>query len=445
MIEIKKGLDLPITGLPLQSIEEGNPVKSVALLGADYHGMKPSMAVKQGERVKLGQLLFTDKKNEGLQFTSPAAGVVKEINRGAQRLFQSIVIELDGDEAESFASYQASELASLSWEQVQENLVQSGLWTAFRTRPFSKVPTIRSAPSAIFITAMDTQPLAADPAVIIAGHKAEFEQGLEIISHLTEGKLYLCHQEGADIPAAGAQVEHFSGVHPAGNVGTHIHFLDAVSNNKTVWHIGYQDVIAIAQLFSTGRLNVDRVVALGGPCTIQPRLLKTRLGASLDELTAGELNEGDTRIISGSVFGGRNASLAPYAYLGRYHNQISVLQEGRERPFLHYVRAGVDRFSILNTFISKLMPGKRFNFTTTTNGSERCLLPLGNFEKVMPLDILATPLLRALIVGDLEMAEKLGALELDEEDLALCTFACTGKYEYGPILRDCLTRIEQEG
>lgn len=445
MIEIKKGLDLPITGIPLQSIEEGSPVKSVALVGADYHGMKPSMAVKQGERVKLGQLLFSDKKNQGVLYTSPGAGIVRQINRGAQRLFQSIVIELDGDEAETFTRYQASELGSLSRDQVQNNLVQSGLWTAFRTRPFSKVPEIHSEPSAIFVTAIDTQPLAADPAVVITEYKTEFEQGLQIISHLTEGKLFVCQEKGADIPAAGAQVEHFSGVHPAGNVGTHIHFLDPVGNTKTVWHIGYQDVIAIARLFSTGQLNVERVVALGGPRTIKPRLLKARLGANLDELTAGELNEGDNRIISGSVFGGRNASLAPYAYLGRYHNQISVLQEGRERPLLHYVRAGVDRFSVLNTFISKLMPGKRFNFTTTTNGSERCLLPLGNFEKVMPLDILATPLLRALIVGDLEMAEKLGALELDEEDLALCTFACTGKYEYGPILRDCLTRIEQEG
>lgn len=445
MTEIKKGLDLPINGAPLQMIEAGNTVKSVALVGADYHGMKPGMLVKKGDRVKLGQTLFIDKKNEGVKFTSPGAGIVKEINRGAQRVFQSINIELDGDEAEEFDCYKASELASLSRKQVHENLIQSGLWTSFRTRPFSKVPSINSAPSSIFITAMDTQPLAADPAVIIAANKNAFEQGLQIISYLTEGKLYLCHEKDADIPAADTQVEHFSGVHPAGNVGTHIHFLESASSARTVWHIGYQDVIAIAQLFTTGRLNVERVVALGGPRTIKPRLLKTRVGASLVELTESEISEGDNRTISGSVFGGRNASLAPYAYLGRYHNQVTVLEEGRERPFLHYVRAGVDRFSVLNTFISKLMPNKLFNFTTSTNGSERCLLPLGNFEKVMPLDILATPLLRSLSVGDLDMAEKLGALELDEEDLALCTFACTGKYEYGPILRDCLTQIEKEG
>ncbi|MBD3610201.1 MAG: Na(+)-translocating NADH-quinone reductase subunit A [Gammaproteobacteria bacterium] len=445
MIEIKKGLDLPITGSPLQSIDEVKLVKSVAIVGADFHGMKPTMAVKEGDRVKLGQVLFTDKKNEGVQFTSPGAGVVKEINRGARRVFQSIVIELDGDEAESFSSYDSSQLNSLTREQVQDNLVKSGLWTALRTRPFSKIPAIGTVPASIFISAIDTNPLAADPAVVIAENKTAFEQGLQIISHLTDGKLFLCQSKGADIPAANAQVEHFSGLHPAGNVGTHIHFLDPVSSDKTVWHIGYQDVIAIAQLFTTGTLNVERVVAMAGPKVEKPRLVKTRLGACLNELTEGELADGNNRIISGSVFGGRNASSNEFNYLGRYHTQVSVLEEGLERPLLHYVRAGVDRFSVLNTFISRLIPGKRFDFTTTTNGSERCLLPLGSFEKVMPLDMLATPLLRSLIVGDLDMAEKLGALELDEEDLALCTFACTGKYEYGPILRERLTRIEQEG
>lgn len=444
MTDIKKGLDLPITGAPQQIIDNGNAVTSVALTGADYHGMKPSMAVKVGDRVRLGQLLFTDKKNEGVRFTSPGAGVVTQINRGTQRVFQSVVIELDGDATETFARYQPAELSSLSWNQVHDNLVQSGLWTSFRTRPFSKVPHISSSPSSIFITAMDTQPLAADPAVVIAANPGAFEDGLKIISHLTEGNIFLCQEKTADIPTAGIQAELFGGVHPAGNVGTHIHFLDPVSIDKTVWHIGYQDVIAIGQLFTTGQLNIERVVALGGPSTLKPRLLKTRVGANLTELTTGEIHQGDNRIISGSVFGGRNASHDAYAFLGRYHNQVTVLAEGRERPFLHYVRAGVDRFSVMNTFVSKLLPNKLFNFTTSTNGSERCLLPLGNFEKVMPLDILATPLLRALIVGDLEMAEKLGALELDEEDLSLCTFVCTGKYEYGPILRDCLTQIEKE-
>ena len=233
-------------------------------------------------------------------------------------------------------------------------------------------------------------------------------------------------------------------MHPAGNAGTHIHHLDPVSATKTVWTVGYQDVIAIGQLFTTGQLNAERVVALAGPQVEKPRLVRTRLGASLEELTAGEMKAGENRVISGSVFGGRTAAGA-YAFLGRYHNQVSVLLEGRSRDMLHYLRAGFDRFSTLGIYISSLMPGKKYDFDTTTNGSERAMVPVGNYERVMPLDILPTQLLRSLIVGDTDMAQKLGCLELDEEDLALCTYVCAGKYEYGPILRNNLTRIEKEG
>ena len=200
----------------------------------------------------------------------------------------------------------------------------------------------------------------------------------------------------------------------------------------------------MGKLFTTGKLFTDRVIALAGPQVDKPRLLRTRLGASTDELSAGELKAGNNRIISGSVFGGRTANGA-FAYLGRYHNQVSVLEEGDERLFLGWVNPAVDRFSILRVMTSGLSKSRLFNFSTTTNGGERAMVPVGNYEKVMPLDILATQLLRAIIVGDTETAQKLGALELEEEDLALCTFVCAGKYEYGPLLRDNLTRIELEG
>lgn len=445
MIEIKKGLDLPITGAPAQSIQDGNAVTSVAVVGFDYHGMKPTMAVKVGDRVKLGQVLFTDKKIEGVSFTSPASGIVQNINRGARRVFQSLVISLDGDESEQFTQYDTSALAGLSADLVEDNLVKSGLWTALRTRPFSKTPQPGTRPSAVFVSAMDTNPLCADPAIIIAEESQAFEQGLTILSRLTEGKVFVGKAPGAVIPAGNAVVTEFSGVHPAGNVGTHIHFLHPVSLSRVVWTVGYQDVIAIGKLFTTGQLSVDRVVAIAGPQVKNPRLVRTRVGANLIELCAGETKDGENRLISGSVFGGRNATDPIYGYLGRFHTMVSVLVEGRDRELLHYVRAGFNAFSKMNTFISALTRGKKFDFNTSTNGSERCLLPLGNYETVMPLDILATPLLRALITKDLDMAEKLGALELDEEDLALSSFVCTGKYEFGPILRDNLTTIEREG
>ena len=446
MIRIKRGLNLPIAGSPQQSIEPGRPVRSVAVIGFDYHGMKPTMAVQVGDRVKLGQVLFSDKKTPGVHFTSPGAGVVSAIHRGEQRVLQSVVVELDGDEAVEFAAYTDGQLASLTSEQVRENLQQSGMWAALRTRPFSKVPAVDSVPSSIFVTAIDTHPLAADPAVVIAEAAADFNRGLRVLARLA--KVYVCTAADAKVAvdsASNVQVESFAGPHPAGLAGTHIHFLDPVNAHKTVWSIGYQDVIAIGRLFVSGRLAVERVVALAGPMVDKPRLLRSRLGASLDELVAGEVKVGKkVRVISGSVFGGRT-SRGACAWLGRYHQQVSCLEEGTEREMLHYLRAGTEKHSVMNLYISKLNPGKLFNFTTSTNGSPRAMVPIGNYEEVMPLDILPTQLLRYLIVGDTEMAQKLGCLELDEEDLALCTYVCAGKYEYGPILRDNLTRIEKEG
>ncbi len=436
---------MPIVGAPTQRIEAGRPVRSVAVIGFDYPTMKPTMAVQVGDRVKLGQILFSDKKSEGVHYTAPGAGVVSAVHRGEKRVLQSVVIDLEGDDEITFASYSSDQLEGLSSEQVRENLQQSGLWTALRTRPFSKVPAVDAVPNSIFVTAIDTHPLAADPAVIIAEQAEAFEAGLKVLGNLA--KVFLCKAPDASLPGeslAKVQVEAFSGPHPAGLAGTHIHFLDPVSASKSVWTIGYQDVIAVGKLFTSGRLWVERVVALGGPVVENPRLVRTRLGANLDELTVGELQPGANRVVSGSLLGGRTAHGA-FAYLGRYHQQVSCLREGKEREMLHYMRAGVEKHSILNIYISKLMGGKKFTFSTSTNGSPRAMVPVGNYEEVMPLDVLPTQLLRALIVGDTEVAQKLGCLELDEEDLALCTYVCAGKYEYGPILRDNLTRIEKEG
>ncbi|BCE02355.1 Na(+)-translocating NADH-quinone reductase subunit A [Marinicellulosiphila megalodicopiae] len=445
MIKIKKGLDLPLAGAPLQQISDGQPVKTVAVVGFDYHGMKPSMKVKVGDTVKKGQVLFADKKNEGVVFTAPASGSVTAINRGAKRAFQSVVIEKQGDEQETFAQYAPDAISALTAQQITDNLVNSGLWTALRTRPYSKVPAITSTPKAVFITAMDTNPGALDAQVVISEDKDAFLLGQSIVAKLTTGKTYLCVDADSQIQAApGVQLETFSGVHPAGNVGTHIHFLEGASAEKVVWSINFQDVIAIAKLFTTGQINSERVVALSGPQMNEPRLVRTQVGACISELLSGQTKEGNNRAVSGSVFGGRTASNA-FDFLGRYHQQVSVLLEGGERTILHYLRPGFDVVSVLNIYISKLFPSKKYNFTTSRNGSERAMMPVGNFEKVMPLDILATQLLRAIAVGDVEMAEKLGALELDEDDLALCTYTCAGKYEYGQILRDTLTRIEAEG
>ena len=444
--KIKKGLDLPISGAPVQQISDGPAVSKVAVLGEEYVGMRPTMHIQVGDVVKKGQVLFVDKKNPGVKFTAPAAGTISAVNRGAKRVLQSVVIDVQGDDKETFATFAADKLAGLARENVQTQLIDSGLWTALRTRPFSKVPAVGSTPSSIFVNAMDTNPLAADPAVVIAARSDDFINGLNVLSTLTDGKVFLSKAPGANIDTGNAKVDthEFAGPHPAGLVGTHIHLLDPVGPSKTVWHINYQDVMAIGALFTTGELDTARVVSVAGPAAKQPRLVKTLVGASLEELTANELNTDSVRIISGSVLHGTKAE-GPHAFLGRYHLQVSLIKEDREKKFFGWITPGSDKHSVTRAYLGHLNPKRLFDMTSTTNGSDRSMVPIGNYERIMPLDIIPTLLLRDIISGDTDGAQALGALELDEEDLALCTYVCPGKYNYGPILRDCLTKIELEG
>ena len=448
MTRIKQGLDLPILGSPEQHVETTKPVTKVALLGDDYVGMRPTMLVAEGDRVATGQPLFEDKKNPGVVFTSPASGQVTAVNRGAKRRFESVEINVEGDDRIEFAGAKGSDPSSLGREGVTSQLVQSGLWTSLRTRPYGKVPSLGSQPSSIFVQAIDTNPLAADPVVAMGQKTAEFTLGLRALTELTDGKVFVCKSSSSEVPGAGmdgVQVESFEGPHPAGLVGTHIHFLDPVGPTKTVWYIGYQDVCAIGSLLQSGVLDTSRVISLAGPIVEKPRLLETQLGASVSELIDGEYDASlNIRPISGSVLNGRKA-LGPFDYLGRYHNQISLIEEGNEREFLGWQKPGVDKYSVTPVFASAAFPNKKFAFTASTNGSERAMVPLGTFEKMMPLDILPTQLLRSLIYRDTDEAQLLGALELEEEDLALCTFVCPGKYEYGSLLRESLTTIEREG
>jgi Na+-transporting NADH:ubiquinone oxidoreductase subunit A len=445
-IKLKKGLDIPLPGKPEQTVSAGPEVTSVAIFGPDTHDLKPRMLVQAGDRVKLGQPLFTDKSNPGINFTSPGSGVVEAVNRGERRILQSVVVKLDGDDAVEFPSYPAADLASLDREAVRKNLLESGLWTALRTRPFTKIPAPDAEARAIFVTAIDTNPLAADPAVVIERDPEAFANGLAVLSRLTDGPIYVCTAPNSGIAVPGDdQFRHaeFSGPHPAGLAGTHIHFLEPVSEAKIVWHIGYQDVIATGNLFTSGRLPVDMVVAIGGPKVKNPRLITTRLGANTNELIRGELEPGKVRVVSGSVLNGHRAA-GWAAYLGRYDDQLAVLQEGTEREFLSFMRPGVGKFSAARAFVGKLFT-KDYRITTSQNGSPRAMVSIGSFEQVMPLDILPTPLLKAILVRDTDGARGLGCLELDEEDLALCSFVCNGKYEYGPHLRKTLHEIEVNG
>ena len=412
------------------------------------------MHVAEGDEVRLGQFLFEDKTVPGVRYTAPGDGRVVAINRGERRAFQSLVIDLsDADRAGRseqvrVSSFTGHHPSALHGDAVRELLLESGLWTALRARPFSRVADPMARPRSIFVTAMDTDPLAPDVEVVIRGHEADLARGLAALARLTEGPVFLCTSDRFSLPIpAVEQVRHerFAGPHPAGTVGLHIHTLDPVGRTRLVWHIGYQDTLAIGRLFESGSIDVKRVVSLAGPSVTRPRLVQTRLGMATDELTAGELVDGDVRVVSGSVLSGRTAMGPVHGYLGRYHRQVSALPEWRRREFLGWAGAGLDKYSTIRSFLSRWRPGRRFAMTTAVNGSLRAIVPIGLYERVMPFDLPATFLLKALVTRDVERAEELGCLELDEEDLALCTFVCAGKNEYAPYLRELLTTIEKEG
>jgi Na+-transporting NADH:ubiquinone oxidoreductase subunit A len=447
-IRLKRGLDLPLEGEPEQVIHDAARVPRVAVMGRSFIGLKPAMLVEEGDRVRLGQPLFSDKQNPRVSIVAPGSGTIKTIHRGARRVLQSIIIELDEhEEAREFRAWPREQIGGLARDEVVEQLLDAGLWTSLRTRPYSKIADPGTAPSAVFVNAMDSNPLAADPEVVIAEARQDFMDGLDVISRLPDGPVYVCRAPGAEIPVPEREeftAAEFSGPHPAGLVGTHIHFLHPVGSRRQVWHLHYQDVIAIGRLFTTGRLNTERVVSLGGPPVLKPRLLRTRMGAHVRTLLAGELEDQVCRPLSGSVLSGYRA--AGWAgYLGRYHLQISVIREAEGREFLGWIRPGPRKFSVTNAFISSLWRGRRMDLDTSQNGSPRAMVPIGSYERVMPLDILPTQLLRAILVSDTDSAQKLGALELDEEDLALCTFVCPGKHDFGPRLRESLEQIEKEG
>lgn len=449
IIRIRKGLNIPLAGEPRQEIEDFPQPTRAALLGYDYVGVKklPSLVVDVGDRIKRGQALYRGKAYPDVVGTSPISGIVEAIHRGHKRVIETIVIRAEGDEEERFEQYDADDLSALSREQVQRSLLASGIWLGLRTRPYSMVALPDQSPEALFVTAIDTNPLAPDPAIVIGQARQDFVNGLTVLSKLTDGKTHVCRAPSADIPVpdmSQISVTEFSGPHPAGLVGTHIHHLHPVSINRLVWHIGYQDVIAAGRLFTTGRLNPERIISLAGSGIRDPRLVRTIMGAASNDLVLGNIDtKPELRVISGSVLSGQHA-VGNTGFLGRFHNQLTVIEEGRQREFMGWVSPGKNKFSATRAFLSSLLGDIRFSLHTSQNGSPRAMVPLGLYENVMPLDILPTQLLRALVVDDTETAEALGCLELDEEDIALCSFVDTGKHNYGPILRRNLHAIWKE-
>ncbi len=414
-IAIGRGRDLYLPGKPVQEIHHVLSTRLVALVGSDIPDVRPTFEVETGDKVLAGQTLFVDSRRPELAFAAPVSGRVSEVRRGPRRTLDIITIEADqtNEQASRFEVPKSSD-----GDGVRRLLLEAGQWPAFRSRPFERIPDPAAEPAAIFVTAMDTEPLSADPATILRDEAGPFGVGLEAIGSLPAGPLFVCVASGAPVPGDidRAQFVEFSGPHPAGLPGTHIHKLMPVSRTRQVWHIGYQDVIAIGRLFMTGRIWSERVVALAGPAVREPCLVRTHLGADLNELAKHRCVDGEVSIVSGSVLSGR-----PARFLGRYHLQVGALPQNQD----WFARG----------FLARLL--RAFG-----DGRTGAIIPVAAHEDVMAFDIPPVPLLRALSVGDAEAAEQLGCLELAESDVALLSHVCPSGVDYAPLLRAVLGEIE---
>lgn len=422
-----RGFDIPMAGAPRQVAEDAPATNSVGLTVADHPGLSANLVVREGDRVALGQPLFHDRDRADIVFTSPGAGIVGEIRYGDDSEVRSVRVELEGDDERSFVSHARDNLARLDPALVRETLLASGLWTGMRERPFGGIPDPASHPHALFVQAIDSNPLAPSADVVLEEAGDAFVDGLTVLSRLVDGTVFLCVAPPTRLPAqlpGSVVVARFAGPHPAGLPGTHINKLSPVGPERSVWHIGYQDVIAIGRQFVEGRPSVERIISLAGPVVRRPRLLRTRLGADTRDLVRGELEHSQCRVISGSVLSGRTAA-GSSAFLGRYDLQVAVLEERRTpEPRPRRFRFGTGAPS-----------------STSLHGRPGPMIPIESFDRVFPFDLPIVPLLRALLVGDTEAASGLGCLELTEEDLALCSFFCPGKHEYGALLRSVLSQI----
>jgi len=413
---LRKGIDIDMGAAP-----RGEPaprdVASVAVLGRDYPAVQADLRVAIGDAVQPGQTVFVDRRRPEIAVVSPAAGRITGITRGPRRSIDALIIAVDAGAAEPMAFDPRPALADAA--ALRALLLQSGAWTAFLTRPFGHIPDPAASPDAIFVTAMDTNPLAADARAVLAPQGDAFARGLDALARLTDGPVFVCQAPGAAlVPQSGRiRLATFEGPHPAGLAGTHIHHLMPVGAGAQVWQVGYQEVAAIGHLLATGQVLATRVVSLAGPGMEAPALVAAPLGAHLADLV-GQTRGDSVRLISGSVLSGREA-----AYLGRRDTQVTVLHGDKiaARPFWH---RWLD-----------WLPAAPAGAT----------LPLEAFDRAMPLAILPAPLMRALAVGDVETAARLGCLELLEEDLALLTWLCPGRADYGALLRGVLTELDEEG
>ncbi|VAW20634.1 Na(+)-translocating NADH-quinone reductase subunit A [hydrothermal vent metagenome] len=445
VIKLRKGLDIKIAGKAEPTIKTASDPDAYAIKPTDFHGLTPKLSVKAGEEVRTGEPLFYDKYNPAILFTSPVGGTVVSINRGDRRRILEIIIQPNGD-AESLAFSKANPL-DLSPEDVKAQILKSGLWPFLKRRPYGIIANPNEAPKAIFISAFDTAPLAPDYNLIVAGQESTLQTGINALSKLTKGKVYIgLAANGKSKNFEGlknVEKNWFDGPHPAGNVGIQIHHIAPLNKGDIVWTINPQDILFIGRLFETGKLDFSKIIGLAGSEVEKPCYYKTKLGATISSLVEGKLKKkGNVRIISGNVLTGTKVSKDNF--LGFYDSLVTVIPEGDKYEFLGWATPGLNKFSAGKTFLSSLFPKKEYILDTNMHGGERAFVLNGQYEKYLPMDILPVHLLKAILVNDIDKMEQLGIYEVVEEDLALCEYACTSKIKVQEILRNGINSMIKE-
>ncbi|KAA3653205.1 MAG: Na(+)-translocating NADH-quinone reductase subunit A [Bacteroidetes bacterium] len=444
VLKIKKGTDIKLIGEAEKVVADAPYSETIAIKPTDFPGLKPKMAVKVGDEVKAGTTLFYDKDNEQIKFASPVSGEIAEIKRGEKRVILEVVVIADKEI--KYEDFKAADPSSLSKDEILAKMTSSGVWPFVKQRPYDVVANPTKNPKAIFISAFDSAPLAADNDFIMHGENATFQKGIDALAKLTAGKVHLTINgaEKADevfTSAKNVQLNKISGPHPAGNVGVQIHHIDPIAKGEVVWTVKPQDVLIIGRLFETGKFDASRVVAVTGPQIKNPKYYKTILGTNTKALFS-EMKDGISRFISGNVLTGTRINQD--GYLGFYDTQLTSILEGGKPRMFGWITPNPDQFSISRTLVSWLTPNKKYNLTADQNGEGRPFVVTEEYEKVFPFDIYPVQLIKSIMIDDIELMENLGIYEVAPEDFALCETICTSKIESQKIVRDGLLMLKAE-
>ena len=444
---IKKGRNIRLKGAAAKEIDDISFPKQVAVQPPNFRGLRLRLEVREGDDVKVGTTILSDKANPDIKIASPASGKVLAVNRGLKRALLSVVIETDGEqEACSFRTFSEEQIKNISPADIVDLLLKGHLWPVIRQRPFSKVADPKDKPKAVFVHAMNTEPLAPDVDFILQSREKEFQTGLNVLAKLTDGDVHLCIEKGAKskafTQAEGVVTHLFAGPHPAGNVSTHIHCVDPINKGDIVWYIEAQDVLRIAQLFLDGVYPTERIVAVTGEEAKGHQVYaRTIMGASVTARVGKEIPQ-QTRCISGSVLRGKDVGRDGFVCF--YDAQVTIIPSGGKRELLGWLSPGFKKYTFSKTYASAFFPEGEVSLNSDKNGSDRTIVLNDMYDSLVPLDIMTYFLIRSVVAENIEEAEALGILECDEEDFALCTFACPSKTDVGGIIRQGLDLIEKE-